>query len=107
MMIINQEWIDFEDFWAKYGNESNPDAWAQWWSVAAFFNGIGVLIKRNLLEISLVEELLSNVTDIMWHRMSQVIFEWRKTIPRQKLREYEVLHGFEYLYTEMHSRGTI
>ena len=54
-----------------------------------------------------MEELLSNMTDILWVRMGPIIVEWRKSVPRQKHREYDLLHGFEYLYNAMASRGTI
>lgn len=67
--LRSQEWTDFDDFWAKYGEETNPDAWTTWMSVAAFFNGVGVLLKRNLIDIILVEDLLSNVVFGSWSRM--------------------------------------
>jgi len=105
--IGNLEYTDFDDFWEKYGVDANPDFWAEWFSVATFFNGIGVLVSRKLLDIDLVEELLSNITDRCWEMMGSIVLEWRKTIPTQKNRKYELLHGFEFLYNEMHSRGTI
>ncbi len=105
--IGNLEYTDFDDFWAKYGRDANPDFWAEWFSNASFFNGIGVLVSRGLLDIDLVEELLGNITDKSWENMGDIIYEWRKTIVTQKNRKYELLHGFEYLYNEMHSRGTI
>jgi len=45
--ILKQEYTDFEDFWNKYGLSNNPEAWANWQSVASFFHGIGILVKRD------------------------------------------------------------
>jgi hypothetical protein len=106
MIIQNLEYTDFEDFIEKYGSETNPESWAIWFSVAAFFNGVGVLVGRNLLDIGLVEELLGNITDRMWTVMGPVLIEWRRQSVTQKMRKYELLHGFEYLYDQMRSRGT-
>ena len=84
--IGNLEYTDFDDFWAKYGREANPDLWAEWFSNASFFNGIGVLVSRGLLDIDLVEELLGNITDRSWEMMGVIIYGWRKTIVTQKNR---------------------
>ena len=53
--IQNQEYKDFNDFWTKYGSETNPENWAVWLSVAGFFNGVGVLLKKGLIDFALVE----------------------------------------------------
>ncbi len=55
--ILNQEYTDFDDFWEKYGLENNPDAWANWQSVASFFHGMGILVKKGLVEPNLLDEL--------------------------------------------------
>ena len=107
MKIQTLEYTDFRDFWSKYGRDSNPDFWAEWFSVAAFYNGIGVLVRRNMLDINLVEELLSNIVIHSWEMMGDIILEWRKVIVTDMERRYDMLHGFEYLYNEIIARGTI
>ena len=106
MTIQNFEYTDYEDFKEKYGFETNPEAWAKWLSVAAFFNGVGILVERNLIDIDLVERLFGNITDRMWTLMGPVLVEFRTQWTTQKKRKYELLHGFEYLYNLMLSRGT-
>ena len=106
MTIENQEYTDFDDFYEKYGWENNPESWAMWFSVASFFNGVGILVERNLIEIDLVEELLGNITDRMWILMGPVLIEWRKAGITRKKRKYEIFHGFEFLYNEMKARET-
>ena len=106
MITLHKSYTDYDEFIEKYGSEKNPDAWAIWFSVAAFFNGVGVLVGRNLIDIDLVEELLGNITDRMWTVMGPVLKEWREQGTTQKMRKYELLHGFEYLYNLMSSRNT-
>jgi hypothetical protein len=38
--------------------------------------------------------------------MGPILLEWREQSVTQKMRKYELLHGFEYLYDQMRSRGT-
>jgi len=45
-MILQQEWTDIDDFMEKYGLENNPEAYSNWMSVASFFHGIGILVKK-------------------------------------------------------------
>ena len=28
--LLRQEYTDFDDFWEKYGQENNPEAWTKW-----------------------------------------------------------------------------
>jgi hypothetical protein len=107
MKIKNLEYTDFLDFWKQYGYEENPEFWAEWFSVAAFFNGIGVLVRRNMIDIGLVEELMSNIIVNMWGKMGGIILEWRKLVVDEKERKYDMLHGFEYLFNQIRTRKTI
>jgi hypothetical protein len=108
MEITRQEWSDFDDFWERYGGEANPESWATWLSVAGFYNGIGVLVKRGLIDISLVDELLSNIIHRRWSIMGPILKGWRETRPSARvtpvLKKYELMHGFEYLYNEIMKR---
>lgn len=108
--ILNQEWKDFEGFWDKYGSINNTVAWANWGSVAAFFNGVGVLLKKELIDIDLVEELLSNIAFVLWVRMEPILKGWRETVVRRRFGEqasskkYETFSGFDYLVNELKKR---
>lgn len=105
--LQNLEYTDFHDFWERYGYENNPESWAEWLEVASFFNGIGVLVHRNMIDIGLVEELFSNIVVRMWEKMGGIIVEWRKVVAEDRERKYDLLHGFDYLYDQIVARGTI
>jgi len=98
--IQHQEWVDYEDWKQKYSLEANPESWAKWQSVAGFYNGIGVLLRRNMIDISLVNELLANVVYKDWEHMGDILIEWRKEMPPRK-RTNEPFDGFDYLHNEL------
>ncbi|MHA2380833.1 MAG: DUF4760 domain-containing protein [Candidatus Thorarchaeota archaeon] len=107
--VINQEWKDPDDFWKRYGQDTNPEAWTNWQSVAGFFHGIGVLLKKGLIDISLVEELLANIVLVSWVRMEPIVREFRDTWSfkfegRGRSERHKMYSGFEYLYNELLKR---
>jgi len=108
--IINQEWTDYDDFWERYGPINNPGVWSKWGSVAAFFNGVGVLLKKELIDIDLVEELISNQAFVLWVRMEPILTGWRENIVSRRFGEeaaskkYEAYSGFDYLIQELRKR---
>jgi len=106
--MINQEWNDYDEFIEKYGAENNLEVWTGWLSVAAFFNGVGVLVKRGKIDIALVEELLVNAVLISWLRMEPIIVGWRGRDGRfnnaGRSTRFPFMHGFEYLYIELDKR---
>ena len=102
--IRRQRYINFDDWWSKYGQDSNPDAWASWMSIAAYFNGIGILLKKGLIDIELVDELLSNVVFGNYRRMEKPLMEWRKRVDRHMM-SHEIFEGYEYLYDELQKRA--
>ena len=83
-----------EDY-EKFG----PDAKAAFNSINLFFEGLGILVKRKLINMDMVDDLAS--TDIIW------IWErHRPTIEgaREYLRRPQIYEYFEYLYDEMKKR---
>lgn len=107
-IVWELEWTDYDDFWEKYGGENNADVWAAWQSVAAYYHGIGVLLKRGLVDVSMIDELMSNLIYAQWHVMEPIIIGWRKMIKVEQknrnidsLRTHEVMDGFEYLYHDL------
>ncbi len=98
-----------EDFWERYGFDKNIEAWTNWQSVATFFHGIGVLLKKGLIDISLVEELLVNIVFVSWYRMEPIVKEFRDTwsvsyMGSRRSERVELYSGFEFLYNELRKR---
>jgi hypothetical protein len=104
--LQNQEWTDYDDYFSKYGDVNNPEAWAKWEAKASSFNGIGVLLEKNLIDISLVDTLLSSSVNRHWNKISMgpILVEWRKRLGETvetRPRTLVPFHGFDYLYNEL------
>jgi hypothetical protein len=69
------------------------------------FEGLGVLLEQNLIDIDLVDRLFSPTLDSLWKRMRPIIYAMR-----EGLKEPYFFSHFEYLvnrlssYREKHSR---
>lgn len=118
--INGWKWKDMDDFYEKYGQQNNPEAWATWEGKAAFFNGVGILLKRNLIDIRLLDDLLTNSVIRHWNSlgMGLILVDWRKrvSIRRQETKwrhdpEFSgdkgasqgntSFFGFDYLYKSL------
>jgi hypothetical protein len=107
-MQLEVLWFDcsnFNEFNDKYGPEVDLESYAKWQSVMAFFNGIGILLKKDMLDINLVDELLASMIFATWNKMGSIILEWREwekeNFPNRKRSIYPYYHGFEYVYNEL------
>ena len=92
------KWKDFEDFWNKYGLYTNLEDFTKFDSWATYIKGIGVLVKRRLIDPDLVSDLMGTSIIHLWERYCSVIKEIRKRIYPHA---YE---GVEELYNEMKKR---
>lgn len=110
--VMEQEYTDFDDYWEKYGTHVNREAWSNWQSVARAFHGMGVLLKRGLVDIDLVEELLVNIVLISWNKMGPILLGFREYTRSSdspfgglgSSKRYPQMSGFEYLYNELKKR---
>jgi len=95
-MLFKHEWRDFDEWMEKYGPQSNLDSFASYVSVPAYFEGIGVLVKRKLLDIELVNDMLSSQIMLFWEKIEDLTSEYRRLMNRPQLWEW-----YEYLYNEI------
>jgi hypothetical protein len=64
-----------------------------------FFEGIGVLAKRKLINMDLVDDLFSAPISQTWERMGPIVKGMREQMERPSLGEW-----FEYVYNKMNKR---
>jgi hypothetical protein len=95
--ILRWSWKDYDDFIQKYGTRMNPEAFAKFDSVGTYFKGIGVLLKKNLIDLDLVDELMGTAIRIYWEKISSLAEGLRASFPRS-------LEGLEYLYNELQKK---
>jgi len=97
-ILFQWKWKDFDDFWKKYGPEANVKAFNKWDSVGTYFKGVGVLVKLELIDLNLVDELMGTSIRLHWEKSGPIVKEFRA---RMWPHAYE---WFEYLYNELKKR---
>ncbi|MGA3192029.1 MAG: hypothetical protein ABSD73_05880 [Candidatus Bathyarchaeia archaeon] len=90
--VLNREAKDSLDYEKKYGL-------AEFTAVGMFFEGIGILLKRKLIDIDLVDDMFTTPIKWTWEKMKDIVLEARKV-----RNQPEILEWFEYLYNEMKKR---
>ena len=90
--ILKREAKDYYDYEKKYG-------FAEYTAIAIFFEGIGILLKRKLIGIELVDDMFTTPIKWTWEKMKDITLEWRKVRNQPEIGEW-----LEYLYNEMKKR---
>jgi hypothetical protein len=95
--VVRQwEWTDYEDWYSKYSPEMNIEAARQYSSVAAYFEGIGVLVYKNMIDVDIVADLISRWITIFWEKMGPIIKERRIRYDNEYVWEWN-----EWLYNKI------
>jgi len=98
--INTDEFEDYNDYVKKYGSPlSGTLDNRKWLIVGMYFEGIGVLLRRKLIDIGLVDDLLSGPIKNTWEKMKPMVEGVRKELNQPTVFEY-----FEYLYNTMQKR---
>ena len=91
-IIFNTDWKNFDDFWEKYG-PNNVESFADWMSFGTYFTGIGVLLKRKMISVGLVNDLIGDYVIWVWDKWKTLLDTWE--------RKPQSILWFEYLYQEI------
>lgn len=90
--VRTREDLDFEAYQEKYGlSDVDATGW--------FFEGVGVLLHRKLIDIAVVDDLFSSPIKISWEKLKPIALGERKQSGRPQIWEW-----WEYLYNEMQKR---
>jgi hypothetical protein len=96
-MVMGLEYEDYADYRKRYG--TNAEVRAAGNTVNSFFEGVGVLAKRKLISMGLVDDLLKGTILFAWEKRKPIVEGGRKRLAHPQLWEW-----FEYLYDEMKRR---
>jgi hypothetical protein len=80
-----------EDYRKKYGFTDVTE-------VAVLFEGVGVLLEQNLIDIRMADRLFGPTLNLLWERMQPVIYAMRKG-----LNEPFFFSHYEYLIKRLNS----
>lgn len=88
------KWDSIEEFNEKYGRRNNYDEFHKYMIVYSVYEGLGVLIYRKLIDVTMIEELMRSYVVSFWEKMAPIIYEWRVQYPL-------AAEWMEYLYNEV------
>jgi hypothetical protein len=94
LKALNLEYKDYDDFVNKYGPPFSDNPAQLAFNVLCMYNeAIGILVKKKMLDIELVSELMS--VDLFWGKVKPIVEGMRKQFNQPAIYEW-----FEYLFTE-------
>jgi hypothetical protein len=95
--IYERHWEDYEDFMTKYGTGSGSEVSVRMsiFNLENFFEGLGVLVYRNQIDISLIDDLMRSYVVNFWEKWRTVAFG-----ARDDMNPF-VAEWTEYLYNEL------
>jgi hypothetical protein len=100
-IFFSSEFKDFNDFRDKYPTKKafmQTPAWVAYHILCMFYERVGNLLHRKLIDIELVDNLMSSYIKNDWEKVKPIVEGMRK---EDNVRYYE---WFEYLYNEMKKR---
>jgi len=92
--FMRDDYKDYNDFVKKYSPRSRPAP-----EPTFLFEALGVLLKRNLIEIGLVDDLFTGPSKWFWEKLKPIAEDTRKQRNYPQYAEH-----IEYLYNEMKKR---
>ncbi len=95
--ILNEwSWKDFNDFWNKYGEDNNLEAWRKLTTTCAPFEQIGLLVRDGMIEPKRVWDFYGFFLTNLWEKILPVVDGYREKIDNERFLEW-----FEDLYYDM------
>ena len=97
--IRNQSWTNLDDYIEKYGVGPNV--------FDVYLEGIGLLVKRNEIDIQFVDDLMSGVILDYWNSHGDIILGMRERVGQPQIGEWtEYLAGEIQRVVKMEHPGT-
>jgi hypothetical protein len=93
-IIDDWKWSSYDDYEKKYVVDKDNNA--KFYAVSDYFEGIGVLVKRKLIDSELVDDMISSGIIRFWEKTGPVMMEWRARYNFPQVNEH-----VEFLYNEV------
>jgi hypothetical protein len=90
------KWENSDDYMKKYSVWADTKLSSMWSSLMLYYEGIGVLLNRGLIDATLIDDLMAGAIIRFWEKFGPLIYEWRKSLNRPYLAEW-----VEYLYNQI------
>jgi hypothetical protein len=99
-IIMALKYKDYDDFVQKYGSlfSGKPETNALR-TMLSWADGIGILLKRNLVDIDIIIDSYGGNVQWSWEKLKPIVEGFRK-----EAHDPQYCEWFEYLYNEMEKR---
>ena len=94
--FMSATWVDFNDYYKKYGVNSYPEMFIFSYKLWSRYNISGLMVRDGLVSVNAYIEYLGDAVAIVWEKYKDIIIEYRRLY---HLPSY--LIGFEYLANEI------
>ena len=102
-ILFDMNFDTVDEFYEKYGRENNPDAYYDWMYMTNILEGIGVMVRKGLLDIGLVSLICSGLLIRYWEKYEDVWKHWRETTGWVRAAaEVEYLYNALMEYSKKH-----
>lgn len=96
--VFQQEWEDFEDWWSKFDPRKNVDTIADTGALMGFYEGIGFLVKKDLIDIEYVDDLFGPGMSMIWGKYKPLLYDSRDFLG------VHIYPNLEYLADELEKK---
>jgi hypothetical protein len=95
-VVFMDEWRDIDDYFVKYGPENNLDAYSEHSFIWQRFDSLGLLLKKNIIDLSYFDDLIKVSALAAWNKFEPVI-----NATRERVNQPNLYNHFEYLAKEI------
>ena len=93
-------WKNFDDYCEKYNPENNPEVLTAATAVLVFFDSVGTLVRKKMIDIDFIDGQLAIAIVAHWRRWEPIILG-----DREYFQSPEFWPDFEYIYNELDKTG--
>lgn len=86
----------FDEWWEKHGPESDIEFFVRWFSGLVFYESVGILVKKKMVDPAIVDDLMSGPIMLAWEKYEPIIMGIREREGWPQFQEYQ-----EYLTGEI------
>ena len=93
--ILSWEYTNYEDFFSKYGADVNPDDHSIWDHNLQWMEGLGVMVRRNLIDPNLVFDIMYGTIISFYEKFEPILMQFKKQWGA------DMQQDLTYIYMEM------
>jgi hypothetical protein len=107
--LLNQwSWKDLDDFWQKYGPESNPIEWSKLRRVFSPWEQMGVLVHEGVVDPKYIYYWAGPQPADLWEKFYPVVLGFREKYEKEpKGMQWEFFEDLAYVLRDLHDRDVV